>query len=83
MQIHTGDNTPYKCRLHIGVICFTHVTNILELRDSNSNIFIHVFSSNTPERCHYTYWREDFIKVMDTYWRTIEYYRKSETISMQ
>ena len=28
------------------------------------------------ERYRYTYWREDFIKVMDTYWRTTEYYRK-------
>ena len=46
MQIRTGDNTPYKCSLHTGEICPTHVTNLLELRDSNSNIFIHVFSSS-------------------------------------
>ena len=83
MQIHTGDNTLYKCSLHTGVIRLTHVTNLLELQDSNSNIFIHVFSSNIPERCRYTYWREDFIKAINTYWRTIEYYRKCETISMQ
>ena len=45
MQIRTGDNTPYKCSLDTGVTRLIHVTNLLELRDSNSNICIHVISS--------------------------------------
>ena len=30
----------------------------------------------TLEKCYYTYWRGDLLKAINTYWRTIEYYRK-------
>ena len=50
MQIRTGDNTPYKCSLHTGVTRLIHVTKLLELWDSNSNICIHVISSSKNYR---------------------------------